>query len=84
MHGKCSALTGFVNILSSRDRGRQVLFRMATMNISRRDLIRRDRERVAKIAHMQLLVDEARASGVSRESMDDIRARALKQAGMSS
>ena len=46
-----------------------------------RDLIRRDQERMAKVAHMQLLVDEGRASGVSDETMADIRARALKQAG---
>ncbi|MDR0781157.1 MAG: type II toxin-antitoxin system ParD family antitoxin [Pseudomonadales bacterium] len=45
-----------------------------------RDLIRRDQERAAKkIAHMQRLVDEARASGVSRETMTTIRTRALKR-----
>ena len=37
-----------------------------------RDLIRRDQERAAKIAHMQKLVDEGLASGISDESMDDI------------
>ena len=47
-----------------------------------RDLIRRDQERSDKIAHMQRLVDEARASGVSNLTMDDIRALALKQAGL--
>ncbi|QDX24799.1 type II toxin-antitoxin system ParD family antitoxin [Sphingomonas suaedae] len=47
-----------------------------------RDLIRRDQERSDKIAQMQRLVDEARASGVSDLSMDDIRAMALKQAGL--
>jgi len=46
-----------------------------------RDLIRRDQERMAKVAHMQFLVDEARAGGVSNETMADIRTRALKQAG---
>jgi antitoxin ParD1/3/4 len=45
-----------------------------------RDLIRRDQERAAKITHMQDLVNEARASGISRETMTGIRARALKQA----
>ena len=46
-----------------------------------RDLIRRDQERHAKIAHMQRLVNEARDSGVSDETMADIRARALKKVG---
>ena len=36
-----------------------------------RDLIRRDQERAGKIANMQRLVDEARSSGVSTESMAD-------------
>lgn len=47
-----------------------------------RDLIRRDQERSDKIARMQRLVDDARASGVSELTMDDIRALALKQAGL--
>ncbi|MEG3143293.1 type II toxin-antitoxin system ParD family antitoxin [Sphingomonas sp. RT2P30] len=47
-----------------------------------RDLIRRDQERTAKIAHMQYLVDEARAGGISDDTMSDIRARALRQAGL--
>lgn len=42
-----------------------------------RDLIRRDQERVAKIAHWQQLIDEARASGISDLTMDDIRQKAL-------
>jgi antitoxin ParD1/3/4 len=37
-----------------------------------RDLIRRDQERAAKIAHMQELVDEGLASGISDETMEDI------------
>jgi antitoxin ParD1/3/4 len=37
-----------------------------------RNLIRRDQERTAKIAHMQKLVDEGLASGVSDETMQDI------------
>lgn len=47
-----------------------------------RDLIRRDQERADKIAAMQKLVDEARASGISEETMDDIRLRARWQAGL--
>jgi antitoxin ParD1/3/4 len=47
-----------------------------------RDLIRRDQERAVKIAHMQRLVNEARASGISSETMATIRARALKQSGV--
>jgi antitoxin ParD1/3/4 len=42
-----------------------------------RDLIRRDQERSAKIAHWQGLIDEARASGVSDLTMEDIRQKAL-------
>ena len=38
-----------------------------------RDLIRREQERGERIAAMQRLVDEARASGVSDENMADIR-----------
>lgn len=47
-----------------------------------RDLIRREQERGDKIAQMQRLVDEARASGISDLTMNDIRALALKQAGL--
>lgn len=47
-----------------------------------RDLIRREQERRDKIAHMQRLVDEGRASGISDESMDDIRARVLRQVNL--
>lgn len=49
-----------------------------------RDLIRRDQERAARIAHMQQLVDDARNSGISDESMADIRERALRQARIGS
>ena len=42
-----------------------------------RDLIRRDQERAAKIAHMQQLVDEAIASGESQRSMEEIEAAAV-------
>jgi len=44
-----------------------------------RDLIRRDQERADRLAAMQRLVDEARASGLSDETMADIRARAISQ-----
>ena len=44
-----------------------------------RDLIRRDHERVAKIAHMQLLVTEGLESGVSDRSMDDVLNDARKR-----
>jgi antitoxin ParD1/3/4 len=47
-----------------------------------RDLIRRDQERAAKIANMQMLVDEGRASGIYEGTMADIRADALRQAGI--
>jgi antitoxin ParD1/3/4 len=47
-----------------------------------RDLIRRDQERHEKIANMQRLVDEARASGISDETMESIRARVLQKAGI--
>ena len=45
-----------------------------------RDLIRKDQERDTKIAHMQKLVDEARASGISTSSMQEIREEARRQA----
>ena len=48
-----------------------------------RDLIRKDQERLAKIAAMQTLVDEARASGVSARSIDDIIAEGRKVASLS-
>ena len=38
-----------------------------------RDLIRRDQQRRSQIAAMQAKVDEARASGVSTHSMDDLK-----------
>lgn len=45
-----------------------------------RDLIRRDQEMKDKIAHIQARVDEGRASGISSDSMSDIRARAIRHA----
>jgi antitoxin ParD1/3/4 len=47
-----------------------------------RDLVRREQERREKIAAMQWLVDEARASGISERSMADIREGALRRAGV--
>jgi len=41
-----------------------------------RDLIRREQVKAEKIAHWQRLVDEARASGLSSRTMEDIRAEA--------
>lgn len=41
-----------------------------------RDLIRREQVKAEKIAHWQRLVDEARASGISDRTMEDIRAEA--------
>ena len=45
-----------------------------------RDLIRRDQERVEKIAAMQKLIDEGLASGVSERGMDEILADARARA----
>ncbi len=47
-----------------------------------RDLIRKDQERDARIAQMQTLVDEARESGISTSSMQDIREEARRLAGI--
>lgn len=44
-----------------------------------RDLIRRDQERADKIVAMQSQIDEARAGGLSDETMADIRARAVAE-----
>lgn len=38
-----------------------------------RDLIRRDQERQARIAHLQKMVDEGLGSGISTSTMADIR-----------
>lgn len=42
-----------------------------------RDLIRREQIKAEKIAHWQRLVDEARASGFSDRTVDQIKADAL-------
>ncbi len=47
-----------------------------------RDLIRRDQDVTDKIVRLQKHVDEGRASGLSEETMEDIRARALRQAAL--
>ncbi len=44
-----------------------------------RDLIRREQVKAEKIAHMQSLIDEGRASGISEMSMADIRTEALSR-----
>lgn len=46
-----------------------------------RDLIRREQERRDKLAVMQGLVDEARASGISADGMAAIRDRSAVRAG---
>jgi antitoxin ParD1/3/4 len=45
-----------------------------------RDLIRRDQERAGKIAAMQARVSEGIESGISENSMADIREKARQQA----
>jgi antitoxin ParD1/3/4 len=45
-----------------------------------RDLVRREQERGDRISALRRLVDEGLASGVTDESMADIRERALRQA----
>lgn len=44
-----------------------------------RDLIRRDRIRVEKIAAMQVLVDEAYESGISTRSVEEILEEARRE-----
>lgn len=44
-----------------------------------RDLIRREQERVEKIANMRRLVDEARASGLSDRTPEEIIAAARRR-----
>lgn len=45
-----------------------------------RHLIRRDQERMAKIAHIQALVTEGIQSGAGKRSMDELKAAARKKA----
>ncbi|PZU56792.1 MAG: type II toxin-antitoxin system ParD family antitoxin [Brevundimonas sp.] len=44
-----------------------------------RDLIRQEQVKADKIANMQRLIDEGRASGISDRTMADIRAEALSR-----
>ena len=44
-----------------------------------RDLIRRDQVRAEKIAHLQALIDEGRATGTSQRSVEDIWQDALRR-----
>jgi len=44
-----------------------------------RDLIRREQVKAEKIANMQRLIDEGRASGISDRTMADIRTEALSR-----
>ena len=44
-----------------------------------RDLIRREQIKAEKIANMQRLIDEGRASGISSRTMEDIKAEALRR-----
>lgn len=44
-----------------------------------RDLIRQEQVKADKIANMQRLIDEGRASGISDMTMADIRAEALSR-----
>ena len=47
-----------------------------------RDLIRREQVRAEKIAAMQKMVDEGRASGISTLTPDERRAEARRRAGV--
>lgn len=49
-----------------------------------RDLIRKDQDRLEKIAHMQQLVDEGLSSGVSNQSITDVLKQARQNIGASS
>ena len=45
-----------------------------------RDLIRRDQDQTMKIAHLQALVTEGINSGVGNRTMEDLLAKARKEA----
>lgn len=49
-----------------------------------RDLIRRDQDKAEKIAHMQRLIDEAEASGISDRTVEDIIADVGRRRGLRS
>ncbi|MFW2830749.1 type II toxin-antitoxin system ParD family antitoxin [Sphingomonas sp. ID0503] len=44
-----------------------------------RDLVRRDQEQAEKLARLQAAIDEGRASGISKRSIEDIIADARKR-----
>jgi len=44
-----------------------------------RDLVRRDQEQQEKVARLQAAIDEGRASGISKRSIEDIIADARKR-----
>ena len=53
-------------------------------SIRGRDMTESEKKRAEKIANMQRLVDEGRASGISNETMEEIRTRALRRYRMES
>ena len=48
-----------------------------------RDLIREDQDRAGVLAELQLMVDEADASGISDKTVEDIRREVLLELGLS-
>lgn len=49
-----------------------------------RDLIRKDQDRVEKIAQMQMAINEGLESGISKKSMNDVLKQARRNHGVSS
>lgn len=49
-----------------------------------RDLIRKDQDRVEKIAQMQMTINEGLESGISKKSMNDVLKQARRNNGVSS
>lgn len=49
-----------------------------------RDLIRKDQDRVEKIAQMQMAINEGLKSGISKKSMNDVLKQARRNNGVSS
>lgn len=49
-----------------------------------RDLIRKDQDRVEKIAQMQMAINEGLESGISKKSMNDVLKQARRNNGVSS
>lgn len=48
-----------------------------------RDLIRKDQDRVEKIAQMQMAINEGLESGISKKSMNDVLKQARRNNGVS-